>query len=559
MNGFLGQLSKIGPARLIVMFGVAAGVAGTLMAVAMGVGSPDRALLYSGLDMNEASEIAAQLDQAGIRYEFSAGNTSILVDAERVADARMMLSAEGLPSTGSVGYEIFDDQDGFGSTQFVQNVNRVRALEGELARTIQALDGVASARVHLAIPERRLFDRDSEAPKASVWVELRQDDLGARHARSIRNLVAGAVPGLQTSAVTILDAEGRLLARAEESGGQAGASLDIEERRSEIEDRLRRQLTDLVETMVGRGGVQVQVTADVNFDRITESSELFDPQGQVVRSSTTVEENTNESDRDLSGGAVSASAGIPDGASGEDPEATSQAASTRTEEIINYEVSRTTRTEVREAGDLQRLSVAVAVDGTSSLDAEGGVVWEPRSEDELERIEALVKSAIGFDETRGDAVEVANVRFARQPIPADATAPPSSFQFDKGDIMRGAELFVLLVVAVLIIFLVARPLLKSLPADAGPGALALAAPGGMASVDGASSARLADGRAVEEGGVEGVGQRTQQSLPAPGDDRFNVAQIDGQVRASSVKKMAEIVETHPDESVSILRTWLHGA
>jgi flagellar M-ring protein FliF len=552
VNEFLQQLSRIGPARLIVMFGVAAGVAGTLIAVSMGIGGPSRQLLFSGLEMGEATEMAQQLDQAGVGYEFSAGGTALLVDADRVLEARMMLSAEGLPTSGSVGYEVFDRQDGFGATQFVQNVNRVRALEGELARTIRSLEGVSSARVHLALPERRLFDRAAEQPKASVWIALRQGDLGGRHARAIRNLIAGAVPGMSASHVTILDEEGRLLARGETGEDDAGYSMALEERRAEIEDRLRRRVVDLIESVVGRGSVEVQVSAVVNLERITESSELFDPSGQVVRSTTTVEESSNESDREQDG-AVSASAAIPDGTSSDEEGRTSQAAAVRTEETINYEVSRTTRTQVREGGEIQRISVAVAVDGVSAVNDAGEVSWTPRSAEELERIEALAKTAIGFDERRGDAVEVANVQFARAPVPAEATGAPSPFQFDKNDIMRGAELLVLTIVAIMIIFLVARPLLKAIPGGA-PGVLAIAgAPAAMSPATMAESETLSltGGKATEE-------SKPKQSLPPPEDERINVAQIEGQVRASSVRKVAEIVEAHPEDSVAILRTWLHG-
>jgi flagellar M-ring protein FliF len=553
VNEFLQQLSRIGPARLIVMFGVAAGVAGALMVVSMGIGGANRQLLYSGLEMTEATAMAQRLDQSGVGYEFSAGGTALLVDTDQVLEARMMLSSEGLPSSGSVGYEIFDRQDGFGATQFVQNVNRVRALEGELARTIRSLDGVAAARVHLALPERRLFDRAAEQPKASVWIALRQGDLAARHARAIRNLVAGAVPGLSGSAVTILDEEGRLLARGDGGEEDGAYSMALEERRAEIEDRMRRRVVDLIESVVGRGAVEVQVSAEINRERITESSELYDPSGQVVRSTSTIEESSNESDRERDG-AVSASAAIPDGADTEAEGRTTQAAAVRTEETTNFEISRTTRTQVREGGEVQRISVAVVVDGVTSVDDAGETTWEPRTAEELERIAALTRTAIGFNEQRGDAVEVANVRFARTPVPDAATGAPSPFQLDKNDLMRGAELLVLTIVAAMIIFLVARPLLKSIPASA-PGVLAIAG----APAAGASQATITEAETLSlTGGKSEDAPKVKQSLPPPEDERINVAQIEGQVRASSVRKVAEIVEAHPEDSVAILRTWLHG-
>lgn len=551
MNEFFQQLSRLGPARLIIMFGVAAGVTGALMAVSMGIGRGDKAQLYAGLEISEAGEMTAQLDQAGIPYELAGGGTTILVSPDRIAEARMMLAQEGLPTSGTMGYEIFDNQDGFGATQFVQNVNKVRALEGELARTIMGIEGVSDARVHLALPERRLFDQDDESAKASVWVELREGDLAARHARAIRNLVANAVPGLQSGNVTILDQEGRLLARGEPGEDEGAYSLAAEERRAEVEERLRRNVVELIESVVGQGAVEVRVSAEVNFDRVSETSEIFDPNGQVVRSTSTIEEDTAENDR-LRDGAASASAAIPDATVTDEQGRTSSANATRTEETINYEVSRTTRTEVHEAGEVQRVSVAVAVDGVTSVNEAGETVWTPRSAEELEQIAALARRAIGFNEQRGDAVEVANVRFAREPVPPAAVGAPSPFQFDKNDIMRGAELLVLTLVAGMIIFLVARPLLKTLPL--GGTALAYAGGGGADT----STLSLTGGR----GGADLVpGMPGHASLPGPmggGDEKIDVAQIEGKVRSSSVRKVAEIVEAHPEDSVAILRTWLHG-
>lgn len=527
------------------MFGVAAGVAGALMALSMGLGRPERALLFSGLEMVEATQMATRLDQASIAYEFSAGGTAILVDKDQVLSARMMLTAEGLPASGSVGYEIFDSSDGFGATQFVQNINRVRALEGELARTIRALDGISAARVHLALPERRLFDRNSSDATASVWIDLRQEDLGSRHARAIRNLIAGAVPGLNAGQVTILDSEGRLLSRGE--AGDDAYSLSLEERSSNIEERLRSRLVTLIENVVGRGGVDVQVSAQIDLNRITESSEIFDPSGQVARSITTVEENSDETDSELAGGA-SASAAIPSEPSDGEDSASSRAASNRSEETIEYELSRTTRTEIHEAGAIERISIAIVVDGSTTVAEDGTVDWQPRSEEELARIEALARTAIGFNAQRGDTIEVANMQFSRTPPPLTATTAPGDFSFDKNDIMRGAELFVLIIVAAMIIFLVARPLVQGLPAGAGGPALAMAGPAPVV---------LPTSDDVTLSSVAGGSGGASAALPPPSDDGIDVAQITGQVRASSVRKVAEIVESHPEESVSILRTWLH--
>lgn len=542
----------MGATRLIVMFGVAAGVAGALMLVTLNAGESGKALLFSDLEMSEAAAITERLDQSGIAYDLRGGGSAVFVDKRRVLDARMMLSEEGLPRSGSVGYEIFDSQDALGSTRFVQNINRVRALEGELSRTIRALDGVASARVHLALPERRLFEREEGEAKASVWIELRQDDLAGRHARAIRNLVAGAVPGLKPSRVTILDGEGRLLADGSEDSAADGLSMVMEDRRAQIEERIRLRIVDLVESAVGRGKVRAEVAAEIDMSRVTESAEIYDPNGQVVRSSETIEESSSDTDKEADG-AVSVSENIPETASDNDEDAgrVAEAASNRVSEIVNYEISKTTRTQVHEIGAITRLSVAVAVDGESFIAEDGSLSYVPRSAEEMQRIQALVRTAAGFNEERGDTIEVANVRFAREPAPPMGEPVATMFAFDKNDIMRGVELLVLTVVATMIIFLVARPLLRGAVAPMG-GMPALAAPGAAHGGGGQAALAAPQGAPAAEGG-----QALPAPAPSPVDAAVDVMKIDGQVKASSIKRMAEIVDAHPDESVSILRTWLH--
>src|SRR5690606_39188103 len=190
----------------------------------------------------EAGEITQRLEAADIPYELRGDGTSIFVARSRVLEARMMLSAEGLPSQGSIGYEIFDEPDALGQTQFQQNINRLRALEGELARTIASLDGIASARVHLVLPERQLFARETEQPSASIVLQLRRDELTPSQVRAIRNLVASATPGLTTGRVTIVDESGRLLAAASSEDGAVAEGVDA--RQVAVEERIRRTVTD---------------------------------------------------------------------------------------------------------------------------------------------------------------------------------------------------------------------------------------------------------------------------------------------------------------------------
>lgn len=543
----VGDIARSGRTRIAAALAVTALVGGGLGVIMLRGGS-DQALLYSGLDLTESAEIAGKLDQANIRYELRGDGASIFVPRKAVLDARMMLSEEGLPTRGALGYEIFDKTEALGATSFVQNINRVRALEGELARTVTSLDIVRAARVHLVLPERRLFERDSQKPSASVVLSVAGHGMTGAQVRAIRNLVAGSVPDLSIDRITVLDDKGRLLAAGAE--GEDGALAgDSDDRLQAVEDRIKNKVLEVVESVTGPGAARVQVAAEVDFTRITQSSETFDPDGRVLRSSTTTEETSSEAERENTQ-TVTADNNIPQGDQTGGPENTLESSSARTEETVNYEISRTTKTEVKEGEGLQRLSVAVVVDDMRIIDEEGVSTFQPRSAEELQRIVALVRSAVGYDEARGDVVEVVNMSFVRPDISMEGGAEnPGMLDFDKHDIMRIAELVILLVGGVALILMVLRPLVKGLispPGDKDAEALgALGGPGGAAS---ASGLTLPDG-SMAPAGLPGGGSSTN-------DLGLDVARISGQVKASSIKKMSEVVESHPDESLQIIRTWL---
>ncbi len=531
MESLLTTLRGFGIGRLAAVLGAAAGAAAILIAVMMRVGAEPKSLLYSNLDLKEASQITAALDQANVKYEVKGDGSTIMVGRDKVAATRLLLSGKGLPTSGSVGYEIFDSAPALGQTDFVQNLNRQRALEGELARTVRAIQGVSFVRVHLVLPHKQLFEDDSATPSASILVATNAGRLGDEQVRAIRNLVAGAVPDLKPERVSIADQQGELLAgEGDDAVGDAGGSA-----RNQVEERIRRTVKDLVEGVVGPGKARVQVNADLDLSKITVQEEKYDPDGQVVRSTQTTGEKSNENKPNGSGMA-SASQNIPGGQSaGSSPNDSSN--SDRQEETTNYEISKSTRTEVQEPGRIKRLSVAVAVDGVSAPAAGGKPgPYRARTADEMQQIQQLVRSAMGFDQTRGDQATVVNVRFD-QSLQNEGVAAASPFNFDKNDLMRVAELGVLLVVAALIVFFVVKPMLAG-----GASPLAFAVAGALP----AGGALPAPGASL--------------ALPGPGGEGehgIDIAKIEGQVRASSVKKIAEFVEKHPEESVSILRNWLH--
>jgi len=546
VDQFLGFLQRFGIGRMVAIAGVSAGVAAALFALVFNLGSEPKALLYSNLDLKEASSITQALDQAGIKYEAKGDGSTIMVPRDKVASTRLMLSGKGLPTSGSVGYEIFDNANALGQTDFVQNLNRQRALEGELARTIRSLDGVTFARVQLVLPKRQLFEDDTGEPSASVVIGVLGRQPGADQVRALQNLVAGAVPNLKPERVTIVDQNSHLLA----GGDGAGAASALgDDERTQTEEQIKKRVKELVEGVVGPGKARVQVTADLDLNQVTTQEEKFDPDGQVVRSTQTNEQTDKQNQPDNSGQAT-ATANIPGTPGAGASTSTNSSASGQNEETTNYEISKTTKTTVEAPGTVKKLSIAVAVDGVTAPGVGGKPgAYTPRSTEEMQRIETLVRSAVGYDATRGDQISVINVQFDREAMTDGGVASTASklTDFDKNDIMRGAELLVAAIVAALIIFFVVRPLLSAVGGSGGPT--------GMRMVTTTHTPMQVSQVAVDPQNGEPL------ALPAPSDidQRIDIAKIEGQVRASSVKSVSEFVDRHPEESVSILRNWLHEA
>jgi len=550
LNQLLAALQRFGIGRLAAILGIGAGIAAVLVALSMNLGQP-KALLYSNLDLKEAGTITQSLDQAGVKYELKGDGSTIMVPRDQVASTRLMLSSKGLPTAGSVGYEIFDSNNTLGQTDFVQQLNRQRALEGELGRTILALDGITSARVHLVLPKRQLFDEEAEQPSAAVSIGVGGREPGADQVRAIQNLVAGSVPNMKPDRVTVIDQHAKTL-----SGGDTGMAAEADGRKSEVEQRIAKQVKTLVEGVVGAGKARVNVTADLQLARVTVQKESYDPDGQVIRSESTTDEKSSENQADDSG-QVSAAANIPGNPALGAGSGNSGSNSGKQESTTNYEISKEVRTEVQEPGQVKKIAVAVAVDGITAPGAPGAKgkpgkpgAYTARSAAEMAQIEQLVRTAVGYDQARGDQVTVVNVKFPTAEDPDGVTAASPLMGFDKNDIMRAAEVAVMAIVAILMMLFIVRPLLRG--AMGGGGAPMTMLPGVTRIVTNA------DGEQVQITVDPTTGQ---QMLPGPGnpnlEQKIDIARIEGQVSASSVKRVSEFVDKHPDESVSIIRTWLH--
>jgi flagellar M-ring protein FliF len=536
----------MGPGRIVMLLGVTAALIGFFYFFSARLTAPNMALLYSDVSPQDGGQIIARLEQQAVPYELRAGGSQIWVPEDRALRMRMTLAEAGLPRGGTVGYELFDRSEALGSTTFLQNVNQLRALEGELSRTITSLGPVAAARVHLVVPRRELFQRERQDPTASVVLRLRDAGrMPRQQVSAIQHLIASAVPGLRPQRVSVVDDRGVLLARGQADGDDAAAAASTsDEMRRSYEQRVSRAIEELLERTLGPGKVRAEVNAEMDFDRITTNTETFDPDGQVVRSSQTVNETQEGSEAASASAPVSVAGNLPDGDQSAAPR--NQNRTQRTEETTNFEISRTTRNHVRESGQVKRLSVAVLVDGNSTTDANGQTTYQPRSAEELQRLTALVRSAVGFNQQRGDTVEVANLQFAVPPPVADAP-PQGWFSFATSDMIRLAEILALALVGALVTLLVARPLVANL-FTAMP--MAAVAGGGQAALPGrqANPALPAPSGAVVPADGEG---------PSDPEQMIDISQVDGRVKASSIRKIGEIVEKHPEEAVSIVRNWMY--
>ena len=537
-----------------MLLGVGGGGAALLITILINLAAPPMGLLYANLDLHEAGSITQALDQAGIKYQVQGDGSTIMVARDKVASARLMLAGKGLPTSDSVGYEIFDTQNALGQTDFVQQLNMKRATEGELARTIRALDGVTFARVHLVLPERQLFQDSTEQSSASVTIGVGAREPSGDQVRAVQNLVAGAVPNLKPERGVVIDQHGKTLS-AEADGAPGKEAQDAKQ---QIEDSIRARVKNLVEGVVGAGKARVQVSADVDMSQVTTQSEKYDPDGQVVRSEQS--NDTSAKDNQGAGGslqAASASTNLPGGTQTAGQSQANGSENTGSETTTNYEISKTVTTQVQQPGAIKRLSVAVAVDGLTAPGQNGKPgAYTPRSADEMQRLDSLVKAAVGYSADRGDQVQVINVPFPNAADAEGVSAANPLMGFDKNDIMRVAELGVLAAVAGLILFFVIRPLIRT--ASAG-----VAAAGGTALVPfGGGGAQAIAARVVTmpDGQTLSVDAATGPPLALPSPDieqKIDIARIEGQVKASSVRRVAEFVEKHPEESVSILRGWLH--
>jgi flagellar M-ring protein FliF len=461
--------------RMIVLVALAGSIAG-LIAIALWTQQPDMQVLFTNLNPEDAAGIVDKLKETKVPYETTGGGNTILVPSAQVHEMRLQLATQGLPHGGGVGFEIFD-RSSIGMSDFVQKLNYRRALQGELARTIAQMPEIERARVHLATPERRLFSSDENRARASVVVSLRNGQaLAKTQVNGIVHLVSSSVEGLQVKDVTVVDGHGRLLSSAaggDDAAGLTGSQLEYQRT---VEKDIETRIQTMLERIVGANKAVVRVSSILDFRKVETTEERYDPNSQVVRSEQRGQEKANGVNGVSSGGVPGVQSNVPEGA-GQEPVQTSSNNNQTKNETVNYEISRTVSRVVEPSGSIKQLSVAVLVDGIyeTATPPEAGKAasdtakkYMARPEEDMKRIEEIVKKAMGYSAERQDQVQVTNVQFdiateepSGQGIEAAAETVSSFTPYIRYGV--GGALFLL------ILFMVVRPLMAML-GTAGPSA-----------------------------------------------------------------------------------------
>ena len=495
----------------------------TFIVMLVWLSRPEFSTLYSNLTAEDANRVLKNLDAQNVPYKIEQNGTAILVPSDKVHGLRITMAGEKLLTGQGVGFEIFDENQ-IGRTDFVQKLTYRRALEGELARTISEFPGVESARVHLVVPNRSLFLEEQQKASASVLLKLSgSKKLEPKDMDALVNLVTMAVEGLDKSRVSIADTNGKVLYQPDEEGSLNGLTRTQFEHKVLTEQNLERRIEELLMPVVGAGKVMARVNANLDFSQKTIRRELYDPDKTVVRSEMRSESSTQ--------GRAAIEGGVPDpNFRGDGPSGTmSDQNATQENRTTNFEINKEEQNIVSNVGVVDRLTVAVIIDGVYTTDAEGNQVFTPRSDEEMRQIRMLVANAVGYDSVRGDTIEVSSMPFGS----VDISAPENTLTILADYAMRFGKPMLNALLAFLFLVLVVRPVI-----------LALIRP-------------KVEGKMIE--GLEG--------LPAP-DERLALMDDDDEaVAATAMLEKIEDIKAHAlqlseqniDQALGIIKSWLKDA
>lgn len=549
MKEILENLASLGRGRLLALGSIGLGL---VFAMVFGVGTimtPNFAPLYNNLTAATANNVVNTLEQAGFSVKLSGGGSTVSVAQDQIPRARMALADKGLPNEGTPGWELFDQSSGLGMNGFMQKINRLRALEGELARSIQSLSSVEAARVHLVLPEREAFSRNRPSPSASVIIRSRSNaQISRRQALSIQALVAAAVPEMVRDQVTVISSDGEAILTGSKSGA---GEVTLDTVKVGIEGRLASNIANILTARVGAGNARVQVAVSLTHDRQVIKEQSFDPDQRVVRSTESSEESSSDGTPSR-GGSVDIANNLP-GNLDLAPDSTASTNETAvTREIINYEIGSSNTETVREAGEIKKISVAVLVNSIRSVDADGNVTYEERSKEELDRLQKLIESASGINLERGDSISVDSLRFVDynndlgEPI---GVSMGQIFFENLASILRG--LFALGLVGV-ILMLGVRPTLNLMleaPRNAAEPALINASEPKVALPKNSTIKLTNETNHGAGSGIGALSDESTESLPP-------LISGNGNIERQRISAFTNIVEQEPEESMKIINHWL---
>ncbi|WP_049733103.1 flagellar basal-body MS-ring/collar protein FliF [Rhizobium ecuadorense] len=545
------NFGSLGRTRLMILGGVGTVSIAIVLAAALFVNKPAQETLYVGLDSPDLNQISMALAEANINFQVGTDGSSISVPAGMTGKARLMLAERGLPNSANAGYELFDNVGSLGLTSFMQEVTRVRALEGEIARTIQSISGITAARVHIVMPEVGNFRKQEQKPTASVMIRA-SAATGRSAATSIRHLVASAVPGLDVDDVTILDSAGQLLASGDEaSNSSLNRSLNIVQNvQQEVESNVDKALAPFL----GMDNFRSSVTADLNTDAQQIQETTYDPESKVERSVRSTKE-AQQSQQKQSDSATTVEQNIPQAA----PEAggsagpESQDKSDKREEQTNYEINSRTTATTRNSYKVEKLSIAVVVNKGRIAKMVGEPADQAKIDAYLAEMKTIVASAAGIDAKRGDVVTVTAMDFLENQLLEDATGGVRVMDMLSRNLAGIINSLAFVAVAFVVVWMGLRPLVRSVSGNGSSSVLGDATPeaAGLELPDFAPSAG-APGGALMDGFGSDFGFDSTEDLLSLGDDDGN---FNRRVKEGPERKLSRMVEINEERAAKILRKW----
>ncbi len=534
MEAIKNLVTQLGTKRLAIMGGVAFALLAALTFVAMSSSKSNMGYLYTDLDPAAASTITEKLKAQNVPYTLSADGTAIMAPEDKLAQLRMSMAGEKLG--GKIGYEVLDEEQPFGVSASRAKMNETRAVEGELSKSIQTIQSVTAARVHIVMPERAMFANESRKATAAVTIKTK-GHIGSEQVAAIRYLVSSSVPELSPDAVSVVDQTGALLARAGDP--DTAAAGDADERQQAVEGKLRDEIEALLQPIVGEGKVRAEVSAQIDRDQTREESNVYDPDKQVVARQVSVETGDQNKETDAGPQTASVANQMPDAqANPGAPGSSRQSASNQTSEDTTYSNSSTRTVTLRSPGKVTRLTVAVMVDG--------GPKGLPA--DQVQRLQRLVENAVGIDTQRGDSVVVESMPFSAVPVDDAKESLFSKLPMDR--IWTFLQLALIAGVGLLALRML-KPKPEPLPIE--PEMLPLEAQ------QQSEEMRLLAARAAE-GDPEALEQMEQiaASETALLDQEIALAQVDGRIKLSALKRIGTAIAASPPEAASVIRQWMNA-